>query len=79
MIRLKSIKKNDNIVSCLAFVEDCETAVAVSYDVEKDVLLHKELPFDYFWCDRHFDYAKKELKKMVDSGDIRDHATIMWY
>ena len=79
MIRLKDIKNERGIISCAAYVEGCKTGVSVRYDVENDVLMHGDLPEEYWWCNGHFSYAKQELKRMVDSGVFRESATVMWY
>ena len=79
MIRLKNIRNEKGIVSCVAFVEDCEQGVSVVYDVEKDVLTHEDLTEEYAWCSSYFSYARRELKRMAGSGVFRESATVMWY
>ena len=79
MIRLKNIRNENGIVSCVAFVEDCEQGISVVYDVGSDVLTHGDIPEEYAWCSIHFSYARRELKRMASSGVFRESATVMWY
>ena len=79
MIRLKDIKNEHGVISCVAYVEGCKRGVSVLYDVNSDFLTHEAIPEEHRWCSGHFSYAKQELKRMVDSGIFRESATIMWY
>lgn len=79
MIKLKNIKNEDGIVSCVAYVEGCEVGIPTIYDVKRDTLTHGSLPQEYDWCTGHFAYARRALKKMVNSEVFEESKIIMWY
>lgn len=79
MIRLNDIKNENGKISCVAYVEGCKSGISVLYDVRNDVLAHGDIPEEYWWCSGHFSYAKRELKRMVESGVFRESTTVMWY
>ena len=56
-----------------------DATIASTYDVKNDVLAHGDIPEEYWWCSGHFSYAKRELKRMVESGVFRESTTVMWY
>ncbi len=79
MIRLRRIERNDQIITCLAFVEDSEQAVKISYNETTHEFYHEELPSAYGYCTSHIMYAKRYLKSLSGKQIKTESKTIMWY
>lgn len=79
MIKLTKITRNDNIISCQAFVEDCDTCFTISLNETTSELEDYRLPQGYEWCASHIAHAKRYLKTLIGKSIISDEHTIMWY
>lgn len=79
MIKLKHITKNDNIITCYAYFEDCPEPVNLSLSIDSEKLQDCVLPTGYEWCKAHIQHAKQSLLKMFKDGDLEEEKTIMWY
>lgn len=80
MIRLKNIKKNDNVVICDAYVEDCKQAVQIIYHVDAAEIEPVVYPQGYEDCKTHFGMARHFFKRTLEKGEeLPQQRTIMWY
>ncbi len=79
MIKLKRIEKNDNVITCYAYFEDCTKPVKLSLCVDSGKFQNYKLPTGYEWCESHIQQAKKSLLKMVEDNNIEREKIIMWY
>lgn len=79
MVKLKQIKKNNNKITCDVFVEDCEEAIRVALDMNSGQIEDYTLPKGYEWCTTHMAYVRRFLKTLVDSKNVPEKRTIMWY
>ena len=79
MIKLKEIKRNSEIITCKAYVEDCEEAISLSFDISASTLKDVTLPQGYDWCDSHIFHAKDYLMEIASKETIPNNHTIMWY
>ena len=79
MIKLENIKNNGMVITCDAYVEDSEVSVPLSCSKSTGVAKFK-LPEGYEYCDWHISiYAKKELERMLETGEHPEKRVIMWY
>ena len=53
MIKLKQIEKNDNVITCYAYFEDCTKPVKLSLCVDSGKFQNYKLPTGYEWCESH--------------------------
>lgn len=79
MIKLKKIKKNDNLITCEAFVENCKQAMPLIYNIKKGELEEYEFPDGYDYCDSHISHARRYLRSIANSDNIPENKLIMWY
>jgi|GEM_PF-2084917 len=80
MIRLKNVKRQDNIITMDAFVESCEEALPLILDVQKQDFEPYVFPKGYEWCTSHVAKAKWKLLRMLDNGEeLPEKLCIMWY
>ncbi|MCR4744721.1 MAG: hypothetical protein K5894_05765 [Lachnospiraceae bacterium] len=79
MIKLKEIEKKENQITCNAFVEDCNTAIPMKYNISKGVFSDCSLPVDYKWCKMHLIYAKRFVESLALKDNIPRERLIMWY
>ncbi|MCD7864021.1 MAG: hypothetical protein LUG61_11100 [Lachnospiraceae bacterium] len=79
MIKLEHIKRNENTVTCDAYVEDCKTAMPLALDVSKKEFEKYDFPAGYEWCRSHIAHAKRRLLKMIETDNFEKECLIMWY
>ena len=79
MIKLENINKNNNLIVCDDFVEDCDKPIRLSLDVNKKEFEKFSFPDNYEWCTAHISKAKMFLLSLVGMGEIPKEKTIMWY
>ena len=79
MVELKEIVKNNNMIDCDAYVEDCTDAIHLSYSVSEDKFSDYVLPKGYLWCDMHIAHAKRYIESLVGKAKIPSKKLIMWY
>lgn len=79
MIKLMEIKKNDNAVTCNAFIEDCNVAIPIVYDLNSRELSHGDIPEGYTWCSNHMKHARVRLEAMIREKTFPETVTVMWY
>lgn len=79
LIKLKNIKRNDNLIVCDAFVEDCDKPIHLSLDVNNKEFEKFTFPDKYEWCTSHISKAKWFLLSISNMSEIPREKTIMWY
>ena len=79
MVKLKDIERNDESITCVAFVEDCEEPINIEFSTENETIHSSPLPEGYEWCTSHIAHVRRALKRMVDENSFVSHTTIMWY
>lgn len=79
MIRLKNIKKNDSIISCVAYPEDCTVGINMIVNISNEELTHDILPKEYDYCKIHMNMAKRKLINMAKKNSIETECLVMWY
>ena len=79
MIRLKNIRKNNNIIECEIFPEDCKENGYLSVEIDSEEIVKYELPIGYEWCTNHIAHAERELLDMAKNNNVQKEKTIIWY
>ena len=79
MVRLKNIKRNNNIIECDIIPEDSEEYGHVVVNIETADVESFRLPKNFEWCTNHVYFAKKALLKMVDDNNLLEEKLVMWY
>lgn len=79
MIRLTEIKKDKSIISCKAFVEDCEKGIVIEVDKDGNRMDNSSLPTGYESCVEHLTMARWFLKSLWDKQTVPEKKLIMWY
>ena len=79
MIRITAITRNSDAISCKAFVENSEEAVAITIDPKGELIEKYVLPDEYSWCTEHIAHAIKYLKSLWDEPGVPREKLIMWY
>lgn len=78
MVKLEHTRIENNYIICDVFVEDCKTPIKVSFEKTSGNFMSDNLPPGYEWCRTHLAYAKRALKEMSESEEIKGRLTIMW-
>ena len=76
MVRLRKIERNDIMISCTAFFEDCASPVDLSFDTKKKEFLPFTFPEGYEWCKSHIAHIKRYL---LATPDFPSERNLMWY
>ena len=79
MIKLRNIKKNNNVLECDIFPEDCKDKGHLIIEINSEKVVTCELPEGYEWCTNHIAHAKYKLLEMAKDGFIPKEKLIMWY
>ena len=77
MILLTQIEKTDDFIKCVAYIEDSETPVPLTYSIQADEFFPFKYPPGYEWCTAHIAHAKRFIKKNKDK--LPREENIMWY
>ena len=73
-----SIRKDNSIIACEAFLEDCEEPVNLRYSIEKGAFLPFQFPKGYEYCKMHIRHARQYFESLGDE-EPPEQMTIMWY
>lgn len=79
MVKLKDIKRIDNIIMCKAFVEDCDIPIQLFLNEDNAELSNYDLPNGYEWCVSHILHARKYLRSLIGQPITETQRNIMWY
>ena len=82
MIKLKNIKKNNDIIECDIIPEDSQKAGHLSVSLQDDDpygTVSYKLPEGYEWCRNHVSHAVTGLIEMAKRSEFLNEKLIMWY
>ena len=80
MIKLKNIKRDNNIITCVAYPEDCEVGLKMTINIEDETEEYEPLPKGYEYCKGNMAMGKWHLLRLLEKGeDLPENATVMWY
>lgn len=79
MIRLTNIQKNNDYISCLAFVEDSKESFQLIYNIKNEDFDSYLLPKGYEWCKSHIAHAKRFMETILNKNEYPHEELIMWY
>lgn len=77
MIRLNNISRTGDVITCEALLEDCETAIQLSYNIEKMDFAPFAFPAGYEYCRSHIAHARAFLRDNYE--DLPEATSIHWY
>lgn len=78
MIKLKNIKRINNIISCKILPEDATSYGSLVVDVSTRSVMDYDLPDGYKWCKNHIYHAAEALYRMGLSNDIPSEKNVVW-
>ena len=78
IIKLKNIKKNNNIIECDILPEDSKEFGHVSIEIDSKNLKEYKLPAGYEWCRKHVSHVQNTLLDFAKSDNIPKEKLIMW-
>ena len=79
MIKLTNIHRNNDVLLCDGFVEDCSIPIPISFNEKTSELSEYNLPKDYEYCKSHIMHAKNYLKSLSGKDISDNEKIIMWY
>lgn len=79
MVKLREIEQNNERITCVAFVEDCEQPIDIEFNTKDETIRSSPLPEGYEWCTSHIAHVRRTLKRMADENSFVSHTTVMWY
>lgn len=78
MVRLKNIKKTNELIECDIVPEDSESAGHIVTDFKKGKLINYSLPVGYEWCISHVMHASDNLVELSKEKEIPSTLLVMW-
>jgi len=78
MVKIQNIKKTLACISGEAYVEDCQIPIRISIYTTGEVKTDP-LPEDYYWCEKHLNYAVAFLKKAMKAENVPTEKLIVWW
>lgn len=80
MIKLRNIKKNNQIIECDILPENSEEYGHLVVDLaSSNKLVTYSLPTGYEWCVKHVYRALHKLVSLSKLNDIPTNAIVVWY
>lgn len=79
MIKLTRITKDNGCITCVAYIEDSQTGINLSFDESKKELGEYSMPKGYEWCKSHISHAKKYLNSLTGKNIEVTEKLLMWY
>lgn len=79
MVKLKNIKKNNQIIECDILPEDSEEYGHIVVDLSSHKLISYSLPKEYEWCKKHVFHAHHKLISLSKSNELLTNAIVVWY
>lgn len=79
MVRLKNIKRYDNMIESDIIPEDSTEYGHIIVNLETDELEMCYLPKRYEWCRSHVIHSKNKLIEISKTVDVPEEKLIMWY
>ncbi len=78
MVKLRNIKKNNGLIECDIYPEDCKLNGHIVVDITSKELKEFSLPEGYEWCRNHVTHAKSQLVNLVSKNTFLNEYTVMW-
>lgn len=78
MVKLRNIKKNNNIYECDIWPEDSNNSGHIVVNTDTCKIEECTLPLGYEWCQNHVNHVKRVLVEMSQSKDIPNEKLVMW-
>ena len=78
MVRLKNLKKNNNLAECDFLPEDSQIPGHMIVDLESGDIIEYTLPEKYEWCTKHVYHAARNLKKLIKNNEFPNNYLVMW-
>lgn len=66
MIRVENIKRENNIITCTALIEDCQEELPLVFDVVKRDFKPFVFPKGYETCSMHIAYVRRFFDKSLE-------------
>lgn len=79
MVKLKNLRRNNNLVECDLYIEDSTDPQHFIVDVESKEVIQFSAPKDYPHCENHVAHARWKIIALAKQGEIPPECTIMWY
>ena len=79
MLRLKNLEKNDSIVGCDLYIEDCKEHTRFAVNIETGQIVEASAPDGYTYCDNYFSHARRKIIELVKENLLPKECTVMWY
>lgn len=79
MVKLKDLKKDDNIAECDIFPEDSIENGHITVDIKSGELKEALLPKGYEWCENHIRHAVNNLIRLAKEGNLPSEYTVIWH
>ena len=78
MIKLRNIRRKNNIISCIILPEDATSFGSLVVDVSKHSIVDYDLPDGYKWCVNHVHHAAEALYRMASMDIITTEKNVTW-
>lgn len=79
MVKLKNLKRNDNLAECDIIPEDSQQVGHITVNLDSEELENFLLPADYEWCENHVQHAARTLAELMKNGEMPEEYLVMWY
>lgn len=78
MIKLRNIRRINNIISCKILPEDAISFGSLVVDVSNYRIIDYDLPEGYKWCINHVHHAAEALYRMASTNEITTEKNVIW-
>ena len=78
MIKLRDIRRINNIISCRILPEDATSFGSLVVDVSNHSIMAYDLPDGYKWCINHVHHAAEALYRMDSTNIITTEKNVTW-
>lgn len=78
MVKLKNIKRIDNIGTCDIIPEDSKKSGQITVNLSSEELENFRLPEGYEWCEKHVYHAARNLINLLKDEKIPKEYLVMW-
>lgn len=80
MIKLRNIKKNDQIIECDILPENSKEYGHLVVDLaSSNKLVSYSLPTGYEWCIKHVYHALYKLVSLSELSELPEDSMVVWY
>lgn len=79
MVRLKNLKRNNDLVECDLYIEDSNDPQHFVINVETKAIVEFSAPKDYEHCENHVAHAKRKIIELASQSELPSEYAVMWY